>query len=191
MIKLILNLLFFLILINLNSYSQTKFEREYRIKPKNVPQKAISYIDSLKLENKIKWYKEDNSDYFTYEAKFYYNKLKYSIEFDSTGSIEDIEIEVDYKSISEEIRLKICSQLDSVYSKIKIIKTQLQFTTNAKNLSLIINNGVNHLSNKKYELVIKGKINDKSYIYELQFTETGALESKAKILLKNSDHLEF
>lgn len=42
-----------------NLLAQEKFEKESRIKQRDVPLKASSFMDSLKLNTKIKWYKED------------------------------------------------------------------------------------------------------------------------------------
>lgn len=179
-----------LIIASLYAVSQTKIEREYRIRANNVPANAINYIDSLSLK-KVKWYKEINSETSSYEAKFRLNKNKYSIEFDSLGKLEDIEVEINLKSLSNDTKNIICSQLDSIFEKCKITKIQKQYKTTALNLLMFISNKEATIKLNGYEIVVKGKENGSNNIYELFFSGDAILETKSVIVLKNTDHLEF
>ena len=110
-----------------NLYAQEKYEKESRIKQKNVPSKALLFIDSLNFKNKIKWYKEEGLYRKSFEAKFKYNKARYSVEFDTLGNIEDLEIEVDWEDLKSNISDSISLQLKIDCIKHKIVKVQKQY----------------------------------------------------------------
>lgn len=172
------------------SFSQTKIEKETRIKSSLIPKNAINYIDSLSLK-KVKWYKETNTNSYSYEAKFKYNKQLYSIEFDSLGNLSDIEVNVKLKMLAQNAQKAICNKLDSVFEKCKIIKIQKQYKANAHVLLNFMNNMNNSLNVTGYEIIVKGKENGKYNLFELFFTGEVLLEKKSVIILKNTDHLDF
>ena len=45
-----------LIFLSVNSlFSQEKFEKEYKVKPKDVPKKSLEIIKIWNFKNKVKW----------------------------------------------------------------------------------------------------------------------------------------
>ena len=64
------------------TFSQDKYEKEYRIKYEEVPKSALNFINSINFSNKIKWYKEESLKSYTYEAKTIHKDIKFSVEFD-------------------------------------------------------------------------------------------------------------
>ena len=72
--------------------SQDKQEREHRIRKSQFPEKALEFIQQQLLDAKrIKYYKEIDGAKRSYEVKFKKDRLKYSVEFDEDGNLEDVE----------------------------------------------------------------------------------------------------
>jgi len=184
--------LFILVLISNSLFAQEKFERESRIKEIEVPQKALQFIDSSYLKTKIRWYKEIGLKNVSFEAKFIQNRTAYSVEFDSLGFIEDIEVEVDWFDLEQAIKDMISSDLEKDCSKYKILKVQIQYSGNESELLRFITNQKLNLSlSKKYELIVRCKKQQETSLFEILFDHQGQPISNSKIVFKNSSHLEY
>lgn len=189
--------LFYLILLAGLVYSnkvsaQDKFEKESRMKRKDVPSKARMFIDSLNDNTKIKWYKEEGLTRKSIEAKFKRNKIKHSIEFDTLGIIEDVEIETDWKNVASHAADSISAQLSRDCSKYQIVKVQIQFSGSENELFSLLKTGVkseNLVMN--YEIVVRCKQQKEVDLFEYLFNTKGLLLFKSKIVFKNSSHLEY
>ncbi len=183
-------LIFFLNLVN----AQTKYEKEYRINTEEVPQPALEFVKALNFTKKIKWYKEEGLDKISIEAKTKHLSRNYSIEFSKTGVIEDIEIKINTSEIPTNVYQSITQLLSAKYQKVKFSKIQLQLSGDQESMAQSINNQdfeTNELITKRYEIELKAKENGKFQKFEFLFDHNGELLSKAIILLKNSDILEF
>jgi len=178
--------------VSYNLFAQDKFEKESRIKPKDVPSKALSFIDSLKMDTKVKWYLEEGLNKKSIEAKYKQNKVSYSIEFDSLGKIEDIEIEVNWGDLESSLRESISSQLQQNCSSHRIEKVQRQFTGSENDLFTLLNTRIifEHL-NINYEIIVRCKQLNEVDLFEYLFNNNGKLISTSKIVLKNSSQLEY
>lgn len=188
--KFLLFLIVFSVVSNL--FAQDKFEKESRIKRNDVPAKALLFIDSLNYNTKIKWYKEEGLTSISIEAKFKYNKTRYSIEFDTLGNIEDVEIEVSWPDVESELSKSITKQLKLDCSKYKIVKIQRQFTGSENDLFSLLRNGIHSEQIKiKYEIVVRCNEQKEVNLFEYLFNEKGILVRKSKIIFKNSSHLEY
>lgn len=189
--------LFYLILLiglpfSNNLFAQDKFEKESRIEQIDVPSKALFFMDSLNYKAKIKWYKEEGLTRKSIEAKFKYNKTKYSIEFDTFGNIEDIEIEVNWQDLESDISDLITKQLKQDYSKHKIVKIQKHFAGNENELFALLLNGINSEQPKiRYEIIVRCNQQKEVNLFEYLFDEKGICVTKSKIVFKNSSHLEY
>lgn len=186
--------LIFLIMCSVanNLFAQDKFEKESRIKRSDVPSKALFFMDSINYNAKIKWYKEEALNSESIEAKFKHNKAKYSIEFDTLGNIEDVEIEVNWEDIETAIANSITNQLKQDCSKHKIVKIQRQFTGTENDLFSMLRKGIQSERIKnKYEIVVRCSEQKEINLFEYLFNEKGLLVSKSKIIFKNSSHLEY
>lgn len=175
-----------------NLVAQEKYEKESRIKQKDVPLKAIQFINSLNLRKTIKWYQEEGLVKKSIEAKFKHNKKRYSLEFDTLGNIEDLEVESTMKAIDNRIKDSISFSLNKECLSHKIVKIQIQYSgalsalfdkikTDTNNISLVIN----------YELIVKCKLKNRTVLYEYLFSGEGKKVSNSKIIFKNSSHLEY
>ena len=185
-------ILFIVVQYSGNLHAQEKFEKESRIKQKNVPSEALLFIDSLNFKNKIKWYKEEGFNRQSIEAKFKYNKARYSVEFDTLGNMEDIEIEVDWDDLESDIRDSISLQLKKDCLKHKIVKVQKQYKGSESELFLLLKADKKSQSLIiKYELIVRCRQQKKVDLYEYLFENKGVLISISKIIFRNSSHLEY
>ena len=190
-IWILLALLFSIKIGNAQDGVKNKFEREYSIKQSEVPLEARNFINET-LNRKVKWYGEENLNGKAIEAKGKKDKKLYSVKFDTLGNIQDVEVVVKFESLSEEIQTKIQQELEQQFSSIKIIKTQIQWLGSQEVLKQLLNTGnatEDYLTN--YEIVIRGKNNNRSEQYEVLINEHGKLIDKAKIIQKNDQHLIY
>lgn len=173
-------------------FSQDKFEKESRIKSKDVPSKALIFIDSITIKTKIKWYREEGFNTKSIEGKFKLNKVKYSIEFDIAGNIEDIELEMKWKDLDSILRDSISAHLNLDCSRYKVEKVQKQFTGSEQELLSVFKlKNTFYYQKTKYELIVKCTQQKNVDLYEYLFDNYGKLISKSKIVFKNSSHLEY
>jgi hypothetical protein len=172
--------------------AQEKFEKESRISRKEVPHGALLFVDSLKLQNNVKWYLEEGLERRTIEAKFKRDKVRYSIEFDTLGHIEDIETETEWKNLENDLRASVSEQLGERCSKHSIVKVQKHHKGNERELlSLMLDNDSKPSVILQYELIVRCRHEKSVDLYEYQFTEKGMLITIAKIIFRNSSHLEY
>ncbi len=172
--------------------AQEKFEKESRMKEQDVPTKAVQFIDSLPIKCNVKWYLEEGLKGNSVEAKFKWHKKKYSIEFDTLGVIEDVEIEIREKKIPSGLMNSISTQLENDCLKYDIEKIQIQYQ-GSHNLLLKQLNSEEVISgiSVSYELIVRCKSTENICLFEYVFGDTGAVTSTSKIIFKNSSHLEY
>ncbi|WP_338789870.1 hypothetical protein [Bernardetia sp. MNP-M8] len=181
--------LIILLLFPFCSYSQSKIEIEKRIKKENAPLPAQKFVDSLYFSSKINWFVEQDFNKKTYEAKTKSKGKKYSIEFDTLGNIEDIEVVIKWQQIPLSIQNAICKKMTTDFEKFKIKKIQIQYSGNSTELLKLKKNTENLII--KYEIVLKGKKNAQSLFYEYLFSEKGEIEKEQQFDFRNTDHLEY
>ena len=86
-------------------FAQDKIERELRVEEKVVPKEARDWFyDAFETTKRPKWYQEIFESGYSYEAKFKLKGKFYSVEFDSLGLIQDVEIEIDYNELPKEVQ---------------------------------------------------------------------------------------
>lgn len=185
-------ILFLNILGSITISSQSKFEKEERIELSEAPASAVAFIESLALDQSHKWYLEQSQDGVTYEYKTKYNRHKYSIEFDTSGRVLDIEKTVSFKSIDPIIRRKIQNSLALQFSKYKINKIQLQWIADTETLRDLVISGDTEMSyDQNYELVIKANKEGKKDFYEVLFDSNGEIRKLLKVIQRGTSNLEF
>lgn len=188
-------LILFLLLmgaIDLTTYAQTKYEREYRLNAEDIPVPAREFIEGCGFSKRIKWYGEESLTGHSFEAKVKHFDTRYSIEFDTLGQLEDVEGRMPWKAIPEATRNRITQQLDEAYSRHRFIEIQRQWTGETAVLSqLIRGEPVGEGYTLRYEIVFKGKTADGWRWYEYLFSATGEIERKSPIVFRNTDNLDF
>lgn len=182
-----------IVLIYPNSlYSQTKIEREYGMKPGNVPKSALNYVSQLFPAGKIKWYVEKSESGESIEAKIKNNGNFYSIEFDFTGKLQDIETIVGFNSLSEMLQKSISEALKAKFRRIKILKVQRQWSGSPEAMQFLVagkNSSKNYMT--RYEIVFRGIKNKSTSDYEVLFDDQGKLIKMLKIINQNNPHLLY
>ena len=172
--------------------AQVKYEKESRQQENEVPPIALQFIDSLGLEVKVRWYLEEALDRTSVEAKFTLNKLKYSIEFDSTGYLEDVEIQKEWSELDESLQETIIDQFCEDCWKISIKKVQIQYTGDRRVLWSIVSSGEGaEKFTKRYEIVVRCRTPKNTVLYEYLYSDAGQKLSRSKIVFSNSSNLEY
>jgi hypothetical protein len=170
-------LLGFTLLFSTLLVSQTKNEKEERIELKDFPQKAVDVLLALPKDCKrLKFYKETDGTKQSFEAKFKYNKQRYSLEFSNEGVIEDIEVTVKPKNIEDSVTTLIKSYFKRSYKRAKLIKTQKQYVYNESLNSVKFLNQVLSKSSSvevNYEIIAEVKSKTERNIREFKFDKNG------------------
>ena len=142
-----------ILLSSKDGFGQEKLERESRINSEEVPVTSLLFVDSLNFTRKVKWYREEGLAGVSIEAKSKKEGQKISVEFDSTGNIEDIEIQVEWKTLSDGLKDRITTQLDQECLRYKIDRKSTRL--NSSNLG--ISYAVFCLKKKKKNKTMKTK----------------------------------
>jgi hypothetical protein len=177
--------------------AQLKMEREYRINKKEVPLVARQLIDSCFGKQKVRWYAEQALADKTFEAKIKikkqgFKKQRFSIEFDSLGRVQDVELQIKLNQIPARLQTQILAALGSRFNKYKIVKIQEQWVGSrealfykAKGLPSPLPVVVN------YEFVVIGR-RDKVYkSFELLFAPDGQILSSLEVIHSSNDNLIY
>ena len=175
-------------------HAQNKFEREYRIKKSQFPEKALSYLEGrLEDARRIRFYREIDSAKTSYEAKFKKDRLKYSVEFDDAGNLEDIEIEIKSVDIPNESFSEITEYLSTSFGKYHIRKIQQQYPVGNTDIETTLKNAFQNLllPSLNYELIISGKKDNNYTQYEILFDAQGGFVKIRKSLPPNYDHVLY
>lgn len=172
--------------------SQEKFEKEERISPNQVPQKSINYIQGYLFQKRVKWYKEIGLTTTTFEAKTKYNKNKISIEFNEQGALEDVEVAIIISKLQKEVKQNIQQDLIKQLKKYSIKKIQIQYSGNADAIrQFVLKNTYSNEITIRYEVEVVAKELPNFPLYEFLFDEKGNFINQRKIILRNTDNLEY
>jgi hypothetical protein len=190
--KIIISAFLLMGVFQINTHAQQKIERERSLKPEDVPQEAMQFIVAVDMDTQWKWYFEENLVGNSVEAKARADGKRYSVEFDTSGNIQDVEVETSWKALDEQLRGSISQALDSMFRRHSIDKIQVQYSAEAPVLLAILNNRADPANSRiQYELVVKGKTTGRPKLYELTFSENGKLLETSEIIFRNTDHLEY
>lgn len=175
-----------------STIGQNKYEREYKIKEDKVPQNSVQWIrEVFKDVKKVKWYVEESESKKSFEAKFRYLNRHFSVEFDTTGKIEDVEEKIEWELLNDDLKKNLSFYLESNYTKYKIIKIQKQYSGDSNALHSIFDDATKKKMTIKYEMEFHGKNENKDEIWEGLFNDTGELIEIRKIVLQPTNNLEF
>lgn len=190
--------LFYALVFSLNfssvCFAQLKVEKEIDVRASEVPQAAQAFINSLPFPTKTNWFFETNVDAISYEAKFKYKKRRYSVEFDTTGRLQDVEIEIKKSAIKKSVLQKIDSFLKEEFKSFSFTKIQLQLSGEELKILESLPNELKKIPTsliKGYEVVVSGKKNSFYQAFEIFFDSTGVAKSIVLIKQRNTDHLEY
>ncbi|CAM3384566.1 hypothetical protein ZORO111903_12245 [Zobellia roscoffensis] len=187
-------LILFFIFSTSTAFAQIKNEREHRIKKSQFPENARLFIHQ-KLVNakRIRFYKEIDGNKVSYEAKFKKDRLQYSIEFNTEGILEDIEIEIKPIDIPNETYTKITIYLENNFKKYRVKKIQQQYLSDGEDIDQTLKEAFQNLMlpSIKYELIVNGKKEKSFEQFEILFNADGKFELIKKALPPNYDHVLY
>ncbi len=181
-----------LILFTHSMWSQTKDEREFRVEMHAFPVVGQSILKELpKTVKRLKLYKEIDGEKISYEAKFKYKKNRYSLELDTNGTIEDIEMIVKEKSLPMDV---IELYFQSHYIKFTIIKIQKQLVNSSSKsdsdfLKDVLEGSHEHEVN--FEIIAATKTDSSRAVMEFLFTESGTFVNSRVLKPTSYEHIMY
>ncbi|WP_289063864.1 hypothetical protein [uncultured Zobellia sp.] len=174
---------------------QVKNEREYRVLEKDFPDTALDILGNrLKDIKRVRYFKEYDTGTFSYEVKFRRKGMFYSVEFNSIGQLQDIEVYINQDDIPESGLDKIRTQLKNQFSRYRIIKVQRQYplvsfsNEDALFEQALEGKGVEHTN---YEVVISGKEKEGFKTFEFLFDSQGNFLKKRKFASIGYDYILY
>ncbi len=185
----------FLVVIFLLAFqglARPKYEREIRIKEGDVPAMARSFVDSMNLSGRVRWYKEIGFNRNSIEAKIRSNGQRYSIEFSDDGTFEDVEIEVKVSDILADVYSMMMERLQTDLGRFTIRKVQVQYSGSRNSgLAYFRNRQTHNNIDIHYEIVVSARVDDSFQLMEYLFTATGEFVHRSKVILRNTDNIVF
>ncbi len=187
----------FLILVLLATsvlcFGQKKQEQEFRIDKNELPQNVLTELSGyLKEAKRLRFYKELDGEKSSYEVKFKKDRLRYSVEFDENGKLEDVEFIIEPTDIPEDTLEQIARHLISKHGKYRIKKIQQQYLNGddtQKTLQDAFQNLI--LPDVRYELIIATKDKEGYSEYEITFDALGKHLLTRKSVNTKYDHVLF
>ncbi|MAO16779.1 MAG: hypothetical protein CMH44_07875 [Muricauda sp.] len=188
-------LLFVIVGIVQITSAQNKYEQESRIDKADFPNSAYLLIeDYLKDAKRVRFYQETDSTKKSYEAKFKKGRLRYSVEFDEQGTLEDVEFKIKVRDIPNDTWGTIQSYLDKNHYKHRVKKIQQQYPLREeKSVEKTLHNAFQNLilPDVNYELVFSAKESDGFQEYEALFDSEGQLVQIRKSFPPSYDHVLY
>lgn len=173
-------------------FAQIKYEREYRLKTDQVPVAARAFVAACQFEGKIRWYQEESASGTSVEGKIKAHRVRYSLEFDTLGRIQDVEVGQAWERLPPTTRAAIRQLLDQQLERHTLTKVQLQWTGPEPVLQALIRGEVpDSAYTTRYEIVVHGKDATGVHGYEYLFDEQGKLEHRSRIVFRNTDNLDY
>ncbi len=185
---------FILICIPFLAISQNKYEREIRIDKADFPVEALDLVSPyLEDVKRVRFYRETDSIKVSYEAKFKKGKLLYSVEFDQTGKLEDIEFVIKKNDIPEESWNNIIGWLNNEFEKTKVKKIQQQYPNEQSSPEELLKEAFQNLILPyiHYELIFSAQNGKGFQMYEGLFDANGKMLKIRKSLKPPYDHILY
>lgn len=176
----------------INLFAQEKLEREYRIPEQQVPQTALDFINKSFPDARIKWYGEESLTGKTIEAKIKSKPNFFSIEFDTLGNLQDVELLIDFDRIEPSLKATIEQQLEEQFIRHHITRSQVQWHGSNQALHELITNGETSLPyTTRYEIILRGKSDKDNNFYEFLFDDNGKIVRSSIVVQRNTNNLFY
>ncbi len=185
----------FLFVFSISCFSQTKNEKESRIRLDAFPEASKLVITPiLSKVKRIRYYRETDGNRSSFESKFKYHKYWYSIEFDNNGILEDIEVTVKEKQLDTSIRLKLNAYLKRRFKTYNYLKIQEQYVSpktfdDINYLTHILEHRNTIPSN--YEIVVAVETHDNWEIREMTFNYLGKFLNERTIKQDSYEYIMY
>jgi hypothetical protein len=180
------------LLISASLFAQEKVEEERRIKKSEVPANARKWLrDAYEGKKKVRWYYEETSGEQSYEAKLKWKGHLHSVEFNTEGIIEDIEVKLQEADLPETVRRNLEHYFETTYTSHTILKVQRQWIGSSEDLEDAIDENEVEDVETRYEIEFYGRAGSEKEIWEGLFDAQGQMIRKRIIELKPTDNLRF
>lgn len=168
-----------------------KWEKEFRIAAEEVPEPALDFVQGLEQIRKLHWYREEHQSGYSFEAKFKLRGCSYSAEFDAAGQLEDLEFNLDHKTLDQQLLEKIQAALSASFKGIHIKKVQEQWSgEDAAIRSALLQQSAAGVV-RRYEVEFSARREYSADWYEALFEANGDLIRVRLIIQKGSEHLVY
>lgn len=182
--------MFFIIITSISG--QVKYERESRVRMRDVPESAREWLnDAFEGKKTVKWYYETTPTSNSYEAKFTWKSYEYSVKFDTTGHIIDIEKTIDFDEIPETARKSVLAYFNDNFQRYRLIKIQEQATGDEDDLEDMIDENEDEGITLRYEIEFHGVNVTDNKLWEALFSSKGQLIMQQEIQLPPNFNLDF
>ncbi|MEM6523185.1 MAG: hypothetical protein AAGF85_10975 [Bacteroidota bacterium] len=173
--------------------AQQKDEREQRIRETEVPNLILEELEPYVKDLKVKYIYEIDGEDSSYEAKFRSKSRLFSVEFDTLGQLEDVEIGVKFKALEKVLKDKIEKYLKESSSSYKVLKCQKQYVYVSGEASETLRHAILNESHTpvNYELEVDMTVQKALHSYELLFDSAGTLISKRSIINRATDNVLY
>jgi hypothetical protein len=179
---------------NLSVAQNTKNEVEKSITKEELPPSVVLKLNGFwNEEKKADFYRQSDGEKISYEVKFDWENHLYSVEFDSSGTLIDIEQLLEFDELPQTLRNTITEEIDKQYSKFRITRVQRQFSALQKSEG---NNVIEEFLERnfdglfiRYEIEIDGQNKEELGSFELLFGVNGNLIQKRKIVRRSLDNI--
>ncbi len=136
---------------------------------------ALSFVDSLTFDSRVRWFKEEGLTNNYFEAKATLNRERYSIKFAENGSFQDAEIEIKQNKIPKDVYSNILAVFTKNYERFKIEKIQIQYSGDREAVLNFLRENIKNQNcvTINYEVVISVRVRGKFVSLEYTFSESG------------------
>lgn len=172
-------------------FSQQKFERESRLSKDDLPAFAVDFQSLFTDGQTLKWYHEEGLNRESIEAKYKRNGKLFSVEFDTLGVIEDVEIKAKLKELPKTIQKSINTTFKEESDRYAIDKIQLQYSGGQSDLQQSALKGECATCSVKYEVVVRMKRDKQLVSFEYLFDREGSVLMRSEIVIQTSSNLEY
>lgn len=175
-------------------FTQQKKEREARIERNEIPNRALELLDPyLEDAKRVRYYQETDGAKKSFEVKFKKGKLRYSVEFNPEGKLEDVEFLIKSTDIPDETWGAIQLVFQEKFSKTFVKKIQQQYPSEEKEEAVVLKEAMQNLILPyiRYELVIAGKTENHHRLYEILFDASGKMLLLREFSPTNYDHVLY
>lgn len=172
---------------------EKKMEREKRIKKEEMPAVINDILDKyITKAKKVKYFEETDVNHHSFEVKFFLHHNLYSVEFDDTGNLEDVEMKLGFHKLEKDLRKNITSHMRR-YDQFKIKKTQKQFSSGSQTAEQVIELALRNESTEiiRYEIIVETKTNKSWTTYEMLFDRQGNFISQKEVIGRLEDNILY
>lgn len=178
-------------------FGQTeKNEIEDSIDRTEMPEKALETLNEFWPDHDdIRYFSETDGETQTYEAKLEWQRREFSIEFDPSGNIIDVEQLLELDEIRNEASENIKEYLQEQFKRFRITRLQRQYLADdddgVDDIDFVddILEGDEEDYIIRYELEVEGNKDSEIGAFELLFNSSGSIIQVRSIVRRSLDNI--